>query len=542
MSVVFGKRSTKLVALVAIVAVVGGWFTYQHFDDKKTGEQVSSPEKGNTVSVDEQGGTLTFPHGVTVTVPKGAVDAKSELSVSAPRELKSNDAGPLSGMRSAGVAFDVSLARGDVKDIQPRASLVVTVPRGGVYAPSAPKAAHVLPYTANPAGGYLLIPVRVDQKYVSIEMSHLSPKYVVYVTDAELLKSFDAEKAKSTPADCAQQVTVNKQKVKFGSRTTGWSLKSDSPVYACLYEGENGYVRVGVINRVDYVLAVAAARDVRLAASAGTNAETEAIKALATRIFNLEKVRKYVGLDEKLVGSIALQDLPATIELQGDVHTYLAESVWRALTVAVMVFVGKDSQETAKIAKALIESVDVLGCLQDKLHADDKADWDRVIRTITDCSGPILEALAKFIPELDILKRAQAVWSMIVALQQSAVRFGNGIQLQFRNTLRVQVVAVAPPAPACPSGAELERILMAGFSDPQIKAWNAKILTCDKLWALGTTEAGYGDPQTDSLTGFLIHLESGRWKMVEASQDMGDSPYCDDATMPAHIKEKIDCR
>lgn len=439
-------------AFVLVFAVgLAGWFGYhRNTKDSKKSETSTSQSteavKPEPKKINEQGGTFTFTDGIIVVVPKGAVDVETEIVVSAPLPLKQNDAGPLTGKRASGVLFDVSLVRGETKDIQPRVPLTVKVPlNGSKYAPPAPKGGHILSYTANPAGGFLLLPATVNSQYLSVEMSHLSRKYVVYITDAELLRSFDSEKTRSAPANCAQEATINGQKVKFGSKSRGWSLKDNSPIYACIYAGsKSNEVRVGIVNRIDYILPVAATKDFRLAATSDKNAETEAIKSLARNIFNIKQVRAYIAENEEAVGSVMVDDLPATIELQGDPHTFLAEAVWQLLNVAAMVFVGESSTKTVKLVKNLIESVDVIGCLQDKLHDTDKPDWFRAVRAVTDCTGPILDVISRYVPGLNILKRAQAAWDLGIALGGSTVRAINGIKLQFINTLRVEVVAVTP--------------------------------------------------------------------------------------------------
>jgi hypothetical protein len=489
--------------------------------------------------VGKEGGVFTL-RGATVNVPEGAVTRDTLLTVGAPHVLTAGSSdGPLSTVRSAGVQFDVSLSRGNNKNIQPLVSLFATVPMSGVFAPKGWSTMHVLPYTADGHGGYLVLPYEAQRTSLIIEMSHLSPKFVAYVSDEQLLREFDADKTNADRGSCVKQVTASGIKVKFGPRSRGWSDKDDSAVFACLATGGDGYARVNMVNRVDYVLSVAATSNVRLAASPG-DAETQIIKSLARNIFNLSKVKVYAGLDDKIVGSIKASDLPATIELQGDPHTYLAEAVWRALTVSVMVFIGEDSGETARLVKLLIESTDTTSCLHDQLTADGEADWYKAVRAVTDCSGPILDVLAKHLPSLDILRRAQAVWSSTVALTESLVRAGNGIKLQFINTLRVQVVAVAPPVPECPSGAALQRLVQSGIVYPGTVASNVRRNFCDGAWLTGVSDYSNGDPATATSAGFVAHLTGGTWKLVESGQDMGASPYCKQQ-IPTGVRESLGC-
>lgn len=429
-----------IAVLLALALVVAGVVTYRtgHWPFEKKDGPVGGDTAG-AKTVDKKGGTFTFKAGLKIIVPAGAVDQKTTLTATQPRILPKGSAGPLKNIRSAAVGFDVSLVQGDNKDVQPKKPLSVTVPLRGAFAPAGSTDTNPLPYTADGKGGFLLLPYKDSKTAMNVEMSHLSPKYVAYVADKELLKSFDAAKAQSDRGSCSQQLTVSGEKIKFGPQSKGWDLKDDSAVFACLIKGSDGYVRVGMVNRIDYILSIAATKNVRVVPPEDGGSEAAIIKSLARNIFHLPKVKAYAALDEKLVGSIKVDDLPATIELQGDPHTYLAEAVWRALTVSVMVFIGEDGDQTAKLVKALIESVDTTTCLSDRLTANDQADWLKAVRAVIDCSSPIMDVLAKHLPSMDILKRAQAAWSMTLALTESLVRAGNGIKLQFTNTIRVQV-------------------------------------------------------------------------------------------------------
>lgn len=399
----------------------------------------SSPSQDSTTQqVDAKGGTFTFGD-ITVVVPKDTVRAEAQLRVSQPQRMVKGQSGPLATHRTSGAQFDVSLLQRNV-ELQPEKPLQVSIPLRGAFAQPQGDGMRALAYTADGHGGYMLLPATTANGVLAVEMDHLSAKYVTFVSDDELLQDFKSETVKNNPGACSQQVTVGGTKVKFGSASRGWSLDKDSALFACLAKGSDGYVRVNMINRIDYILSVAATSNVRLAATSGSG-EAEIIKSFARAIFHPKKVKAYAALDEEVVGSVKVGDLPATIELQGDPHTYLAEAVWRALTVSTAVFIGEDSAKTTKIVSALIESVDVTTCLRDHLTTDSSADWYKAVRAVTDCTGPIIEVLAKHLTSFNLVQRAQAVWDMSVTLAESLVRAGNGIKLQFVNTLRVQVTA-----------------------------------------------------------------------------------------------------
>lgn len=96
-------KKWKIVAVVTVVAVMAAIFV-RHFNSEKA--------DGGTAKVTTEGGTFGFPSGLSVVVPKGAVDGDATLKVSKPSVLDKSASGPLTGIRTAGIVFDVALIRG----------------------------------------------------------------------------------------------------------------------------------------------------------------------------------------------------------------------------------------------------------------------------------------------------------------------------------------------------------------------------------------------------------------------------------------------
>ena len=396
-----------------------------------------------TAQVGPEGGTFSFPGGAVVTVPEGAVASDTTLRFTAPRDLDADEAGPLDGVRAAGSTFDISLASGGRDDIQPAVPLTVTLPRGD-------DARHLLALPYTPDGdAYALLPSADGGTATTISLPHLSPKYVAYVSDQALLDSFFPQRVERNRGDCARDLTVAGQKVTLGSR--GWSLADDSPIFACLQPGSEGYVRVGIANRTNSILSVAATSDVRLAASHG-DYEEEVVTHVSRLLPFGEKVEAYVGRDGELVGSIATKDLPATIELAADFRTFAAESIVKLFGLAVGLLTGEgNAGRTLETVGTLLEHGDLVSCVQNSMAPlTGNATIGQVVNAGAGCFGTLVGLLAG---QLDL---AKAVWRVawlgdaLKALADTVLSSVSGIRLQLGNTLRVAVAG--PPGGAGTGG------------------------------------------------------------------------------------------
>lgn len=532
------KRWIAITAFVAVVAVLAWAF----HAGKITLPFGGDSGKKNSVTVGTSGGTFTFSDGLVVTVPKGAVDDGTTLSATTPVSLRKQDSGPFNGIRSAGVKFDISLAKGDKRDIQPKKPLEVDIPLKGKYLPDDADHTRALLYTPGVGGaGYELVPTVSRRNVLHGWLAHLSPKYVAYVSDQALLDSFYPKKAEEERGNCKQQITISGQKVKIGGSSHGWSLNDNSPIFACLYTSD-GDVRVGISNRIDYILSVATTSNVRLVASKG-DAEEEIVKAFSSTLFPNYKIKAYAGRNGKLVGSMDVNNLPGTIELVGDPNTFLAEGAWRAIGVIAGVFIGKDSSGTAQVVKQIIESADVVSCLQDHLNPDGGGlSFGNVSDFVLHCTTPIVDALAKHISPFELIKRVQEVDGLLHEIFDTITTAANGIHLQVNNTMRVEVVS---DAPQCPTDEQIDAEVRASSfvrsasSESITEVQRQTPVVCQDGWAVASIGVMYTD--SVGLIGFsgVFHLIQGRWTLVDAGQDMRGHPSCSQA--PQKIVAELAC-
>lgn len=536
------KKTTWIAAFLAatlfvVVGVRTDWF----------GLRRDVPPTG-TASVGSNGGTFTFADGLKVVVPAGAAPDGTTLTETSPTVLDKN-AGPFSGLRSAGVRFDVSLKQSDGTQIEPQkpVDLIVPLQPGSQFVPNG-ATGMALPYTPNESGaGYLLLPAKpLDATQLQVRTARLSPKYLAYVSDDQLMRSFFPDKVLNDPAQCKQAITVGGHKAKIGGDSRGWSLKSDSAIYACLAEGPNGTVAIDIANRIDYILSVASTNNVRLAASQGS-IDDQITKATAAVLFPKDRLKAYLVSDGTLVGATTPGDLPATIELQGDPNTFLAEATWRSLTFVAGLLTGTDGNKALAVVNDLLGKADVASCLQKAVDGKSLQDFSGGLDMISGCLSVITDAVyATFRPLVIvewILDMANNAW-------QSGIQFTNGIKLTLANTLRVQVVSddPAPKVPTCPTDAEIFSALRAshfkqnaaGAALSEVKVYDAP--ACQDGWASATVGVRYSDnPGPGGMVDFsaVVHWVGGQWIFAGGGQDMSNNPLCQQA--PAKVRANMYC-
>lgn len=396
------------------------------------------PEQSkSSQTVGAEGKNLKFPEGVEVAVPQNAVTSESHLEVTKPMTSPT----AVLGATRPTVRFDVSLTQNGNSSIQPLQPLTTTVDLRGAWVPDGAKPQDAKVYT--PIGNSLwLVPSKIEGTKLTMSLGHLSPKYITYVSDADLVKSFDAARVKKDTGSCAQQIAVDGGKVKFGSASKGWSTKPDSHILACLYKGNAGEVRVGILNRVDYVLSIAGHADVRFGESTG-DAETEMIKAITRQLFPNDKVKALVGDGGTAVGSVKIDDLPSTIEIKASHSTFAADSIMRLLGLTIGALTGKmaivDNLET--IGK-LLKNIDVITCFQGVIK-DAGADMSmgEIASIGSKCIVPIMEALGELFDLGNLWARATFVVEALKGIYDTIKSAWNGIRVTIGDTISVPVVA-----------------------------------------------------------------------------------------------------
>lgn len=283
--------------------------------------------------------------------------------------------------------------------------LEIVVPQkdGSSFRPAGVKGGIPLAYTPDEKGGYLLLPSKkTGDQTLNVTVAHLSSKdvTVTYVTEKGLLDSFFYDKATSpseedtNPRDkCKQEVTVSGEKVKIGPKSQGWSLENDDAILACLSKGIDGKVQVRIANRIDYIMSVAATGNVRLTTSRG-DLEDKVIK-LVSNILPGENAETLLGRDGKMVGSINPVDLPATIELQGQLRAFASEVAVKLLsfTVGILTGEGSGSKTLEMLDKSLKAGLGI--CIQDSLAPlSGGTNFGQIVAAITGCFGVLLEGIA----------------------------------------------------------------------------------------------------------------------------------------------------
>lgn len=341
----------KAIAASCVLAFVAGC------SDKKDVPTKSEP----TQTIGTEGKNLTFPSGVEVAVPKDAVTSDSRLTVTNPVTSPL----PIPGTAKTAVQFDVSLEQNGKKDVQPSQPLSATVDLTGAWLPAGAKPQDAKVYT--PIDGRLwMVPSQVVGTKLTMSLGHLSPKYITYVSDADLIKSFDANRVKKDPGSCAQQIAVDGGKVKFGSDAKGWSTKKDSPILACLYKGTDGYARIGILNRVPYVLSVSTDSKFRADESQGT-ADAELIKMVTRKLFPDANTQRLVAEGDTFVGSVKIDDLPSTINVRADIDTFISDVIIRdtQLLLDFLKASPTPAGETTELLDKVLGSSSVISCFQD---------------------------------------------------------------------------------------------------------------------------------------------------------------------------------
>lgn len=516
------------VALIVVVGVRTDWFGLRH----------DAPPTG-TAAVGVNGGTFTFPDGLQVVVPKGAAPDGSTLMETGPTTLDKGT-GPFRGLRSAGVRFDVSLKQGGTV-IEPKkpVDLIVPLQKGSRFVPNGASGT-ALPYTPDESGaGYLLLPAKAQGgSQLQIRVAHFSPKYLAYVTDEQLIRSFFPEKALNNPSECKQNVTVGGHKAKIGGNSRGWSLKGDSAIYACLAEGPNGTVAVDIANRIDYILSVASSSNVRLAASSGS-ADEEITKATASVLFPKDHLKAYLVTDGTLVGATLPGDLPATIELQGDPNTFLAEATWRTLEFLVGFLTGGEGNKVVETVKSLLGNTHIVSCLQKAVSGKSLQDFSGGLDMISGCLGVVTDALYKTFNPLVIL---EWIVGMANDAWQSGIHFTNGIKLTLANTLRVQVVS-DDPAPSmvwCFSKDQLDSATRPAWATkPVSRIVQTGSALCASQWALVPTAVYYTDGSHQAFNG-VYQVYDGTWIFVGTDETLSGNVNC--AEVDSKVREKTSCK
>jgi hypothetical protein len=541
------KRILRLIRtffiVLLIVAVAVGAYMYVSRD--------THDSKAHPTTVTPDGGRYIFPSGIVLTVPKGAVAADTELSVSVATILENNQPGPFVGMRTGAVMFDISLIRND-QIIQPLAPLGIEIPLKGALLPGGATPSQALLYTGMPGGSFQFVPGVVGaDATLRGSLAHLSPKYLVYVNHDALLNSFFPKKIEADRDECKQEVTVAGQKVTISDGSRGWSNRDESPIFACLLVGKNDAVQIGVANRVDYILSVAATRNLRLETSSGS-VDDDITMSVAKLLPLGDKIRAYLPRDGKIVAEVEAGKLPATIELKGDFRTFAAESIIRVLGLAVGILTGTgNAGQSIEMIGKLLDAADVLSCAKaavDTLARD--VDFGTIVNAAASCLMPLISAVGSIVSLSKLVERIALMVAAIKAIIETIVSAVAGVRLALIDVLRVKAVASVP---ACPTSDEVVTAVVSydyvvrGHVRPvKVVEVDLRSMHCGDGWALPSVVSNFSDDLQPGRNvgpyGVLVHWEEGRWVVIDYSLNLGKpgSPSCA-SRVPRAIRTRLTC-
>ncbi len=560
------RRSSPLEKVIAVLAAIAFLLGTAYIADEwpfEPKDDSSSSALGvqDSYPVDDSGGTYRFGNGVVVTVPKGAVDDGTALSVGAPKQSPAGGRTPLTGANRTTVAFDVTLAQGFEHGIQPRKPLEISVPLRGAMLPAGTSPSQALLYTGG-GGNYQFVPATVRGNVLRASLSHLSSKYITYVDEEKFAKTFGIDGSSVPPLnECKSEVTANNTgKVKFGSGNKGWSNSDkDTPIHACLVAGDDGNPRIGIVNKRYYVLSATTSSGVTVQTSPGDTDE-ELAKAFARTVFPNKKIAAFLGRDGRLVVTTPSGSLPARVQLQADPDTFLAESGVFALTFTAGILTGKDSDDLVKTVKALLDVKDVTQCLQQTLDiSTGKFDFgfdDAVNLVTSNCMSTIGEALGMPSSPWDLFgKWFQTVGNGLSGGLKAIRTSYEGIRMQTIDGNPPVTVRVESMTPSCPTSDVLARVwerdmpVATRASLKQLSYSHSRVLPqdgdkCASGWKYVHQLADYDTSgRTIITTAALFHFERGDWRLIEFGEGFGEpnSVVCSDRVPAIARPEWLTC-
>jgi len=539
------KRRKRLwVSLIAvglvIVLAVAGYLIFFRSDT----EPASEPNPW-TKSVDETGGSFSFPNGLTIDVPQDAVSDDAALMATEAELVTDSESGPLAGLRSGAVTFDISLIQ-DGEEIQPLQPLRASIPLEGSFLPEGSEPAVPLLYSEVAENQTLLMPTKKNDTGLEIDLYHLSPKYLAYLNPTAFLEAFGLGEAEVTrPEDCKSKVEVSGVEVELTA--DGWSNDDeDSPIGACL-SVDDGELYLGVANWVSHILSVNTSDGLEFDVALD-NVEEELVEFFAETIFP-HNADAYVGRDGRLVAALSVDNLPATVALSADSTIFLSEVGWFGFKAAVTILTGGVG---AVVLQQALQAIEVVSCIQTAFDlSDDELENFNLLQAVnlltSNCTEIILEAMG-FNTGWGLFQRwFSAIGLVAEGIELVATGFEN-VRMQAIGTMTVEVSQVAPD---CISEWEANELFLRalaerGDSSVDLDNLNEEIeyqlenypleIICTDDWATAKLTAG----------GDGIHLykwNGSNWEILGwGSYWPGDHPdLCADPAMPQAVFDRLYC-
>lgn len=524
------RKNLRLCRIAALgTAVVALCAAACSSTNKTTPKQLS-------VTVTPQRGTYKLGD-LTVTMPAGAVPAKTTLRLQQPSAMPSTH-GPLAGARKAAVQFDLSLSGG----AEPRKPIDVAIPLAGAFLPRGMTPKQALLYTPGPHGkGWQLVPALVDAENVlHASLYHLSPKAITYSPALSLQDAINSGGLKALSSGCNQDTTTaTTGKVMLGG--SGWSTKPASPVYACL-QSDGTHLNVRIDNHYHYMWSIASTTNVATVQT--DDPETAIVKLLATGAYGSPKVKTYLATDETANVSITADDLPATIELRADPSTFMAENAWLSIKLAFSLFMGENGNTLLKGLETAFKVLSVQQCIESTLKTIHDPNANNIGQAVlSDCGEAVAKALGR---QYQNTGEWNAFWGSAFTGGGIAVDGINqlitaaaGTWAQFKQPITV-VANVA-----CPNDSDFVNGASKYFRDNSLgsgKQRVAGIITCFGLWAVArmvVTIDSHGSPVDEVYYGAL-HWKNSAWVFQSGGSDnFHRSPIC--SQLPSAVWEVTSC-
>ena len=477
--------------------------------------------------------------GMSVTVPPGALKSETELVVTSPVRADADEAPfGLNTGTSVHITFRNGAQPADGKPLD------VAIPLTGKFRPEGTTPDTALLYHVRPDGTFRLMPATVKDETLHAQLPHLSEWNILYVNNDALTRGFPLPSAARpvSPDSCPVQVTTTSYgKVVIGGGSKGWT--KDGPVKPCL-SANGDEITLSIKNKINYLLPVAATSGFTLTSPA-KDTEEEMVRMLAGKIFPDSRVKTHLGRDGELKATAPASKLPATVELIGDPSTFLAESTWFALKFMVGMIEGKTGSEVVNSIKLIVDTADVLTCLQNtlKISGGNVPSMGDVAELLTSkCTEPITKALEALAPTdwwSQFWKRIGVIADGVVGGWNNFWTAVDGIRMQFNGTVHIEVVRVA----ICPTATEFQDAAAAANKRLHGAAKSkAAMADCADGWAYGRTQTwlDYGGGMWSDGMQTVMHYSNGTWVVDHlAGSDgliLGEDAVC--GKMPAALRNK----
>jgi len=399
-----------------------------------------------TVKADKAG---TYSLGyVTVTAPAGAVKKDTQLKMTPTRSTNAP-------FGAASTQFDLSFDGG----VEPAKPLDVSVKLPSKL-PTDVVPEHALLYSASADGkGWSLVPGLVKDGRLHAQLTHLSPKIMVYPTDQQLLDAAGIKLADvGTQPNCKDSAVTSAGKVVFTNANQNWNNRTGSVINACLAT-DNDVAKLTVTSRINYMLGTDIPSSLNVSADA-PSVDSWIVQKIARKAFPNSGIQSYLDHGSSFSVLLPPSKLPATIKLKSDPGPFLAEASWWALKFMITLVTGKGGNDAAELAKKIVDTPGKLDCITDALKSglSPKPNMGEAFKAVTGaCLDIVLEVAGDVFAGGNLW---DSFWGRFGGATTGAIEgYGlvakslRGIELQFVGTVTVAVGLVRAKVEPTPTAA-----------------------------------------------------------------------------------------